>query len=51
MAQPHLALRTTGNGLFSYYIIVGSKNPLPLGMGSVKNTTIIVQQEEQTDID
>ncbi len=35
MAQPDLALRTTRNGLFSHYVVAGSKNPLPLGMGSV----------------
>ena len=36
MAYPHLALRPTRNGLVSHYIVTGSKNPLPLGMGSVK---------------
>ncbi|MCI1768908.1 MAG: relaxase/mobilization nuclease domain-containing protein [Mageeibacillus sp.] len=36
MAQPNLALRTTRNGLFSHCVVAGSKNPLPLGMGSVK---------------
>lgn len=35
MAQPHLALRTTRNGLFSHYVVAGSKNPPPLGVGSV----------------
>ena len=35
MTQPDLALRTTRNGLFSHYVVAGSKNPLPLGMGSV----------------
>ena len=37
MAQLYLTLRTTGNGLFSCFIAAGSKNPLPLGMGSVKD--------------
>ena len=37
MVQPYLALRTTGNGLFSCYVTARSKNPLPLGMGSVKS--------------
>lgn len=36
MAQPNLALRTTRNGLFSHYVVAGSKNPPPLGVGSVK---------------
>ena len=36
MAQPYLALRTTRNGLFSCYVTAGSKNPLPLCIGSVK---------------
>lgn len=35
MAQPNLALRTTRNGLFSHYVVAGSKNPPPLGVGSV----------------
>ncbi len=38
MAHPYLALRPTRNGLVSHYIVAGSKNPLPLGMGSVKKT-------------
>ena len=37
MAQPNLALRTTRNGLFSHYVVAGSKNPPPLGVGSVKS--------------
>ncbi len=36
MAQPYLALRSTGNGQTSHKKVAGSKNPLPLGMGSVK---------------
>lgn len=32
----YLALRPTRNGLASHYIVAGSKNPLPLGMRSVK---------------
>ena len=37
MAHPYLALRPTRNGRVSHYAVAGSKNPLPLGMGSVKN--------------
>ena len=36
MAHPYLALRPTRNGRVSHYAVAGSKNPLPLGMGSVK---------------
>lgn len=36
MAYPHLALRPNRNVLVSHYVVAGSKNPLPLGMGSVK---------------
>ena len=36
MAHPYLALRPTRNGLVSHYAVAGSKNPLPLGMRSVK---------------
>ena len=36
MAHPYLALRPTRNRLVSHYVVAGSKNPLPLGMGSVK---------------
>jgi len=36
MAQPNLALRTTRNGLFSHYVVAGSRNPPPLDVGSVK---------------
>jgi len=36
MVHPYLALRPTGNRLVSHYIVAGSKNPLPLGMGSIK---------------
>jgi len=36
MAHPYLALRPIRNGLVSHYVVAGSKNPLPLGMGSVK---------------
>ena len=36
MAYPHLALRPSRNVLVSHYVVAGSKNPLPLGMGSVK---------------
>lgn len=43
MAQPYLALRTTRNGLFSHYSVAGSKNPLPLGMGSVKKSLMLLQ--------
>lgn len=41
MAQPHLALRTTRNGLFSHYVVAGSKNPPPLGVGSVKRYNML----------
>ncbi len=37
MAYPHLALRPNRNVLVSHYVVAGSKNPLPLGMGSVKD--------------
>ena len=37
MAHPYLALRPTRNGRVSHYAVAGSKNPLPLDMGSVKN--------------
>ena len=37
MAHPYLALRPTRNGRGSHYAVAGSKNPLPLGMGSVKS--------------
>jgi len=37
MAHPYLALRPIRNGLVSHYVVAGSKNPLPLGMGSVKD--------------
>ena len=40
MAHPYLALRPTRNGWVSHYAVAGSKNPLPLGMGSVKMTTM-----------
>ena len=38
MAHPYLALRPTRNGRVSHYAVAGSKNPLPLGMGSVNDT-------------
>lgn len=37
MAHPYLALRPDRNVLVSHYVVAGSKNPLPLGMGSVKD--------------
>ena len=40
MAHPYLALRPTRNGRVSHYAVAGSKNPLPLGMGSVKKAYI-----------
>lgn len=40
MAHPYLALRPTRNGRVSHYAVAGSKNPLPLGMGSVKGAEI-----------
>ncbi len=41
MAQPYLALRSTGNGQTSHKKVAGSKNPLPLGMGSVNPEVIL----------
>ena len=47
MAHPYLALRPNRNVLVSHYVMVNhyvmtsSKNPLPLGMGSVKNVLCI----------
>ena len=38
MAHPYLALRPTRNRLVSHYVVAGSKNPLPLGMGSVNKS-------------
>ena len=35
MAYPYLALRPNRNVLVSHYVVAGSKNPLPSGMGSV----------------
>ena len=46
MAQPYLALRTTRNGLFSHYSVAGSKNPLPLGMVSVKLSNYPLNKED-----
>ena len=37
MAHPHLALRPNRNVRVSHYVVAGSKNPLPLGMGSVNS--------------
>lgn len=50
MAYPYLALRPTRNRLVSHYIMAVSKNPLPLGMGSVKykdthNNTYTINKE------
>jgi len=41
MAHPYLALRPARNGLVSYYVVAGSKNPLPLGMRSVNVLKVI----------
>ncbi len=42
MAHPYLALRPTRNGRVSHYAVAGSKNPLPLGMGSVKAVFLLL---------
>ena len=44
MAYPHLALRPNRNVLVSRYVVAGSKNPLPLGMGSVNEYNIEQKQ-------
>lgn len=52
MAHPYLALRPTRNRLVSHYVVAGSKNPLPLGMGSVKvsNPGEAISQEDLKNI-
>lgn len=47
MAQPYLALRSTGNGQTSHKKAAGSKNPLPLGMGSVKELLVLPEYQNQ----
>ena len=37
MAYPYLALQPIRNELVSRYLSAATKNPLPLGMGSVKD--------------
>lgn len=37
MAYPNLALRPNRNVLVSHYVVAGSKNPLPLGMGECQD--------------
>jgi len=44
MAHPYLALRPIRNGLVSHYVVAGSKNPLPLGMGSVKKENKLLNE-------
>ena len=46
MAYPYLALQPTGNRLVSRYATAGSKNPLPLGMGSVKHISVMERTKE-----
>ena len=47
MAHPYLALRPTRNGRVSHYAVAGSKNPLPLGMGSVNQWAVEEYLEER----
>lgn len=51
MAHPYLALRPTRNGRVSHYAVAGSKNPLPLGMGSVNAVDDSTQNEETSSAD
>ncbi len=38
MASPYLALRPTGNGLVSHYVVAGSRNPTTSVVWSVNGT-------------
>lgn len=47
MAHPYLALRPNRNVMVSHYVVAGSKNPLPLGMVSVKyNGTYFLKHKD-----
>ncbi|MCR4657221.1 MAG: class I SAM-dependent methyltransferase [Lachnospiraceae bacterium] len=49
MAHPYLALRPNRNVLVSHYVVAGSKNPLPLGMGSVNVRKLLFTELDECE--